>query len=125
MNRSQQIQPDAFLAACPSRLIMARLAEKWAMLAVVALEDGTLRFGALHRKIEGVSQKMLTQTLRNLEHDGLVARQVYIEMPLRVEYRLTQLGQSLLPLVIAIKRWSEKHMPEIEAARAKVVGNEN
>ncbi|MEL7095935.1 MAG: helix-turn-helix domain-containing protein [Pseudomonadota bacterium] len=109
--------PDAFLAACPSRHVMARLGEKWTMLALVALENGSVRFGELHRKIEGVSQKMLTQTLRNLEQDGMVTREVFNEMPLRVEYALTPLGSGVLPLIKAIKRWSEEHLEEILAHR--------
>ncbi|MEO0924053.1 MAG: helix-turn-helix domain-containing protein, partial [Pseudomonadota bacterium] len=91
--------------------------EKWTMLALVALENGSVRFGELHRKIEGVSQKMLTQTLRNLEQDGMVTREVFNEMPLRVEYALTPLGSGVLPLIKAIKRWSEEHLEEILAHR--------
>lgn len=88
-------------------------------MVVVALADGPIRFGALRAKIDGVSQKMLTQSLRNLERDGLVRRDVYDEMPLRVEYALTPLGRSLHPLAIALKRWAEAHFREAEAnARA-------
>lgn len=88
------------------------------MLVVVALQDGPMRFGALKRRVEGVSQKMLTQTLRNLEMDGLVTRQVFDEMPLRVEYELTELGQELVPLNQAIKTWAEQNMEKIIASRA-------
>ena len=108
-------EPDAFLRACPSRDIMARLGEKWTMLVIVALEEGPVRFGDLLRRVEGVSQKMLTKTLRNLEGDGLVARTVYEEMPLRVEYMLTSLGRDLLPLIRAIKQWAEANMDRILA----------
>ncbi|MCK0068147.1 winged helix-turn-helix transcriptional regulator [Kordiimonas laminariae] len=106
-------QPDAFVARCPSRQVLVRLAEKWTMLAIVALEGGPVRFGELKRRIEGVSQKMLTQTLRNLEQDKLITRQIYDEMPLRVEYELTALGRDLLPLIQAIKDWTEVHFREI------------
>ena len=101
------IEPDAFLKACPSRALLTRIAEKWTLLVLVALRDGPVRFGALRRRVEGVSQKMLTQTLRALEGDGLVTRHLYDEMPLRVEYELTKRGRSLLPLADQLKRWAE------------------
>ncbi|MFN3945278.1 MAG: winged helix-turn-helix transcriptional regulator [Allosphingosinicella sp.] len=101
--------PDAFLKACPSRALLARIAEKWTLLVLVALEHGPVRFGTLRRQIEGVSQKMLTQTLRALESDGLVSRRLYDEMPLRVEYALTLRGRSLLPLAASLKHWAEEN----------------
>lgn len=103
------VAPDAFLKACPSRALLARIAEKWALLVLVALEEGPTRFGALRRRIEGVSQKMLTQTLRALERDGLVTRHLHDEMPLRVEYALTDRGHELLPLAAQLKHWAEKN----------------
>jgi len=109
-------QPDAFIADCPTRDILARLAEKWTMLTLAALKDDTLRFGALHRRIEGVSQKMLTKTLRKLEQDGLVTREVFDEMPLRVEYALTPMGRELSDLVLALKTWTEANMAQILSA---------
>lgn len=101
------VPPDAFNQRCPSRALLVRLAEKWTMLAIVALGEGPQRFGALQRRIGGVSQKMLTQSLRNLERDDLIIRTVYDEMPLRVEYELTSRGETLLPLIAAIKAWTE------------------
>ncbi|MEM8794273.1 MAG: helix-turn-helix domain-containing protein [Pseudomonadota bacterium] len=109
MNRANDVMPDAFLQACPSRQLFVRLAEKWTMLAVVALANGPMRFGALRRRLEGVTQKMLTQTLRKLEEDRLVNRRVYDEMPLRVEYSLTKRGHDLLPHIQALKTWSEEN----------------
>jgi DNA-binding HxlR family transcriptional regulator len=106
------IAPDAFLRACPSRAVLARIGEKWTALAVVALADGPLRFGALLRRLEGVSQKMLTQTLRGLEQDSLLVRKLYDEMPLRVEYSLTPQGQSLVPHLQALKSWAEAHVAQ-------------
>ena len=103
-------EPNAFVAACPSRDILTRLGEKWTLLILVALEDGPHRFGALRRRIEGVSQKMLTQALRRLERDGLVHRELYDEMPLRVEYRLTELGRGVLLIVQQLKAWVEDHL---------------
>ncbi|AEV37491.1 transcriptional regulator, HxlR family [Pseudovibrio sp. FO-BEG1] len=115
MSSAEKVEPDAFVAICPSRQVLVRLAEKWTMLTIVALEGGPLRFGDLKRKVEGVSQKMLTQTLRNLEQDKLLTRKVYDEMPLRVEYELTALGKDLLPLIKQIKQWCEAHFNEIVA----------
>jgi DNA-binding HxlR family transcriptional regulator len=110
--------PDAFLAQCPSRAVLARVGEKWTTLALVALEPGAARFGALKRRLEGVSQKMLTQTLRALERDGLIVRRAYDEMPLRVEYAVTARGRELVALAMQLKRWAERRLPEIERANA-------
>ena len=109
---------DAFLAACPSRQVLARISDKWVTLILVALADGPLRYSDLCRIIAGVSQKMLTQTLRALERDGLVARTVTARVPVRVDYQLTLLGESLMPAVNAVKSWAEQHIGEIEASRA-------
>ncbi|MEM8837787.1 MAG: helix-turn-helix domain-containing protein [Pseudomonadota bacterium] len=109
MTPVSDVAPDAFLQACPSRQLFVRLAEKWTMLAIVALAGGPMRFGAVRRCLEGVTQKMLTQTLRKLEEDRLVNRRVYDEMPLRVEYSLTKRGHDLLPLIEALKTWSEEN----------------
>jgi DNA-binding HxlR family transcriptional regulator len=108
---------DAFLAACPSRQVLARISDKWVTLTLVALAGGPLRYSDLGRVITGVSQKMLTQTLRALERDGLVARAVTASVPVRVDYQLTPLGDSLMPAVHAVKAWAEEHISEIEASR--------
>ena len=108
---------DAFLAACPSRQVLARISDKWVTLILVALAGGPLRYSDLGRIITGVSQKMLTQTLRALERDGLVARAVTASVPVRVDYQLTPLGDSLMPAVNAVKAWAEEHISEIEASR--------
>lgn len=110
MVNSEEAAPDAFVADCPSRQVLARLAEKWTMLTIAALSDGPLRFGELQRRVQNVSKKMLTQSLRKLAADGLIVRLVYDEMPLRVEYELTPLGVDLLPLIQAIKRWVESNL---------------
>jgi DNA-binding HxlR family transcriptional regulator len=109
---------DAFLAACPSRQVLARISDKWVTLILVALAGGPLRYSDLRKIIAGVSQKMLTQTLRALERDGLVARTVTARVPVRVDYQLTLLGESLMPAVNAVKSWAEQHIGEIEASRA-------
>jgi DNA-binding HxlR family transcriptional regulator len=109
---------DALKARCPTRQVIARIADKWTMLVITALEgEEALRFSELSRRIEGVSQKMLTQTLRALERDGLVSRTVYPTVPVTVEYRLTPLGQSLTEAVDAIRDWAYGHMTEIDLAR--------
>ena len=113
------IQPDAFLKACPSRDLLRVLGGKWAPLVLVALDGGPQRFGALRRRVEGVTQKMLTQTLRQLQRAGLVERRAYDELPLRVEYTLTPLGQSALPPVRALKTWAQTHFEESVSAQAE------
>jgi DNA-binding HxlR family transcriptional regulator len=113
---------DAFLAACPSRQVLDRISDKWVTLILVALADGPLRYSALCRVIAGVSQKMLTQTLRTLERDGLVARTVTPAVPARVDYALTPLGEGLMPAVNAVKAWAEQHIDEIEVSRAAYDG---
>jgi len=109
---------DAFLAACPSRQVLARISDKWVTLILVALAGDPLRYSDLGRIITGVSQKMLTQTLRSLERDGLVSRAVTASVPVRVDYQLTPLGDSLMPAVNAVKAWAEEHISEIETSRA-------
>jgi DNA-binding HxlR family transcriptional regulator len=116
MLQAANIEPDAFLRACPSRALLARIGEKWALLTVACLASGPLRFGALKRTIEGVSQKMLTQTLRNLEDDGLVKRTIYDERPLRVEYALTPLAKDLMPIILELKIWAEQNMRRSQLA---------
>ena len=111
--------PDALIAQCPSRGLIARLGEKWAMLVMVILLAGPIRFGALRRRIEGISQKMLTQALRALERDGLVERTVVSTRPLAVEYRLTALGTDLAPLALQLKLWAETRLHEIEEANTR------
>jgi DNA-binding HxlR family transcriptional regulator len=108
---------DAFLAACPSRQLLDRLTDKWVTLILSSLADGEQRYSELGRTIAGVSQKMLTQTLRNLERDGILIRSITPAVPVRVSYQLTPLGRSLLPIVRAIKQWAEQNMSEVQDAR--------
>jgi DNA-binding HxlR family transcriptional regulator len=109
---------DAFLAVCPSRNLLDRISDKWVSLVLVALRDGSLRFSEIARQIAGVSQKMLTQTLRILERDGLITREMTLSVPVRVDYSLTPLGRSLLPILASVKDWAEAHMDEVLSARA-------
>jgi DNA-binding HxlR family transcriptional regulator len=99
------IKGDPFNRLCPSRSILGLIGSKWAMLLVCVLREGPVRTGALKRQIDGISQKMLTQTLRDLERHGIVQRLDYAEVPPRVEYKLTRLGHSLSALVTEIEAW--------------------
>ncbi len=108
-----KIQPDAFLSECPSRGVLSRVGEKWALLVLVKLSEGPMHFGQMRRSVQGVSQKMLTQTLRSLERDGLLTRHVLDERPIRVEYTLTNLGCGLLPLLQPVKTWAEQNLVKI------------
>jgi DNA-binding HxlR family transcriptional regulator len=109
---------NAYVAECPSRQVLDALSDKWVTLVLTALADSPRRYSELSRTIAGVSQKMLTQTLRTLERDGLVSRAITVSVPVRVDYDLTPLGRTLLPVVRAIKDWSETHIAAVHAARA-------
>ncbi|HEV7204816.1 MAG TPA: helix-turn-helix domain-containing protein [Jatrophihabitans sp.] len=104
---------------CPSRLVLDRIAEKWTGLVVLVLGDGTLRFGELRERVGGVAPKVLTQTLRGLERDGLLTRTVYAEVPPRVEYTLTDLGRSLREPLAVVQAWAENNVSKVMAARER------
>lgn len=108
---------DVFSALCPSRKALELVANKWALLIIPALLAGPCRNNALLRKIEGVSQKMLTQTLKELERNGLIVRIDQKTVPPHVEYQLSPLGQSLSDSLIALDRWAERYYLRLEAAR--------
>ena len=113
------VQPNVYAKICPSREVLVLIGEKWVSLIIGALAEKTLRFGELKRTCEGVSQKMLTQSLRKLERDGLVHRTVDADtIPLKVEYSLSALGRSLLPVVTSAKTWAEANLHTIEKNRA-------
>ena len=111
------LPPDAFARECASRVVLDRIGDRWTVLIVVALAEGTLRFSELRSKIEGITPKVLTQTLRALERDGLVTRTVYAEVPPRVEYQLTDLGRDLRAPIDAIRIWAEQHAARIVVNR--------
>lgn len=117
MDRVDGVQPNVLNQNCESRQALERIADKWTCLIVYALLDGRRRHGELKRMIEGISQKMLTQTLRSMEADGLVTRTVIDVIPPHVEYGLTPLGQTLSGPLVAICRWAMDHLPEMQAAR--------
>jgi DNA-binding HxlR family transcriptional regulator len=122
-----RMEYDAFLAVCPSRKLLERISDKWVALILAALGSGPdcageprpMRYSELSRLLAGVSQKMLTQTLRSLERDGLVTRTVVPTVPVTVSYELTDLGMSLYEMMRGLKRWAESHMDEVLANRER------
>ena len=109
---------DVFMADCPSRQLLDRMSDKWVTLVLCALEDRPQRYSQLARTIAGVSQKMLTQTLRSLERDGMLTRSVTATVPVTVTYELTALGHSLQEVMHQMKNWAESHMGAVLEARA-------
>lgn len=108
---------DVCREECGSRRVLDLVADKWAVIVIYVLARGTRRFGELQRAVGGVSQKMLTQTLRRLERDGLVERKVFPVVPPRVEYSLSPLGETLVTPLTSLCRWAEDHFWEVERAR--------
>lgn len=105
---------------CPVRDVVHRISDKWSLLSILALgTHGTLRFNQLKKEIGDVSQRMLTVTLRNLEEDGFITRKVYAEVPPRVEYQLTEMGQGLMQQTLQLADWANKQLPQIIASRNK------
>src|SRR3954453_8268399 len=102
---------------CEVRTILDRIADKWSLLVICVLADGTKRFSVLRREIDGISQRMLTLTLRQLEREGLLSRTVFPVVPPRVDYELTELGATLLDTIQALVAWAGKHGNEIRQAR--------
>ncbi|HEX2312175.1 MAG TPA: helix-turn-helix domain-containing protein [Thermomonospora sp.] len=110
---------DAFDPACPTRVVLDRIGDKWSVLVVLSLLEGPRRFTGLRDTIGGVTPKVLTQTLRAMERDGLLTRRVFAEVPPRVEYELTPLGRSLREPIQAIADWAERNVTEVMAARER------
>jgi len=108
---------DAYFRDCPSRMVLDLLANKWTMLAISALGAGRLRHGELRRRLDGVSPKMLSQTLRTLERHGLISRTQYPTIPPQVDYQLTALGESVRAPMASVKAWAEEHADELTDAR--------
>lgn len=108
---------NVYKASCPTRQVLNCISDKWAVLVMGCLLERGRRTGELRRDIEGISQKMLTQTLRALERDGLVERKVFPSVPPRVEYSLTPLGRSLGTIVDQLRRWSELHVTDVLQAQ--------
>jgi len=108
---------DPYNASCPSRQVIDRIGDRWSVLILSTLADGPQRFTGLARRIEGISQKMLTQTLRGLERDGMVGRTVHATVPVRVDYELTDLGRTLTGPIAALEAWARDHIDDVVAAR--------
>ncbi len=113
---------DVYSAQCPCRDLLDVIANKWSTLAIGALEGGPQRFGVILRRLEGVTPKVLTQTLRRLEDRGLVSRTIYPAVPLHVEYALTDLGRSAVAPLAALRAWAEDHHDHAAALRARDLG---
>ena len=117
MDSSEVTEINWYDRNCPSRQILDRIGDTWSALVIASLADGPRRYSQLAARIDGVSPKMLTQTLRGLERDGMISRTVFPEVPPRVEYELTGLGRSLLGLVGEMSTWAEKHISDVIGAR--------
>jgi DNA-binding HxlR family transcriptional regulator len=108
---------NVFDSHCPTRQVLDLIADKWTVLIIRRLADGTLRFAQLRRSVDGISQKVLTNILRSLERDGIVTRRIYASVPPKVEYSLTTLGRSLCILVEGICGWAEANIEQVQVAR--------
>lgn len=114
---------DAYDPDCPTRQVLDRIGDKWAVLVLLTLTDGPVRFNDLRRRIGAISQKMLSQTLKSLERDGLVSRAAFATVPVTVEYALTPLAGGLIGILDQIARWAEHHVGDIMASRRAHDGN--
>jgi len=106
---------NPYSSNCPTRKVLDRVADKWAVLVLGLLIEGPIRFNRLRRAVEGISQKMLSQTLKSLERDGLVSRKAFATVPVTVEYTITPLGRTLATTLDALRIWAETHMEEVTA----------
>ena len=113
------MKPNAYAAECPTRQILDRVGDKWAVLILLLIRDEPMRFNALRRSIEGISQKMLSQVLKSLERDGLIKRRVFATVPVTVEYSITPLGQTLASAVDPLRDWAEQNLKEVLAAQRR------
>ena len=111
------VRGDAFDPDCPTRVVLNRIGDKWTVLVIGSLEDGSLRFSQLRARIGGVAPKVLTQTLRAMERDGLLTRTVHAQVPPRVDYELTPLGASLTGPIATLTDWAETHLTQILGSR--------
>jgi DNA-binding HxlR family transcriptional regulator len=114
---------NVYDANCPSRTALNRIGDRWTALIVGILSQRAHRFGELRRCIDGISQKMLTQTLRSLERDGLVSRHAYATVPVTVEYALTPLGETLVQVLAGVRDWAEAHAADLLEARERFDGH--
>ncbi|MFD0587009.1 winged helix-turn-helix transcriptional regulator [Paenibacillus sp. GCM10027627] len=113
----KQTQPDISVTVCSYSKVLDIISSKWSALVIYALEDGTIRYGDIQRRIEGISKKMLTQTLRQLERDGLIWRELHASVPPITQYTLTPLGETLLLPLRELKQWANSHYADVKKAR--------
>jgi DNA-binding HxlR family transcriptional regulator len=113
------MKANAYAADCPTRKILDRVGDKWAVLILLLVRDDAMRFNALRRSIEGISQKMLSQVLKSLERDGLIRRRVFATVPVTVEYSITPLGKTLAGAVDPLRDWAENNLKEVLAAQRR------
>jgi len=116
----KEIKKDFDMADCGIRNLLDRVGDKWSLMIIDILSEGTLRYSELDHRIESISQKMLTVTLKSLETDGLINRKMYPEIPPRVEYSLTELGKTLMPSINMLKNWAVESRPAILEARSRM-----
>jgi len=109
---------DVLAEACPTRQLVRTIGDRWSLLVLFSIEEQTLRHQEIRRAVEGISQKMLTQTLRNLEREGLVDRTVYASVPPKVEYALTPLGRDLASIIKQLRTWAYTNIDDIQVARS-------
>ncbi len=110
---------NSYAANCPTRVVLDRIADKWTVLVIGLLVSGPARFNQMRREIEGVSQKMLAQTLKKLERDGLLERMVFATVPVIVQYSITPLGRTLAEAIGPLQSWAETHIEEVIAAQER------
>ena len=123
--KNRKIEYNVFMKDCPSRKLLDKIGSKWVTLVLTTLSGRTLRYSQIREEIAGISEKMLTQTLRNLERDGLALREVTASIPPRVDYRLTPLGESLVTPIMALRSWAENNMDAIETAQQRYDAEES
>jgi len=116
----KKIKKDFDMADCSIRNLLDRVGDKWSLMIIDMLSEGTHRYSELDQKIESISQKMLTVTLKSLETDGLIDRKVYPQIPPKVEYSLTALGETLMPAITLLKKWAADSQPAILEARSRM-----
>jgi DNA-binding HxlR family transcriptional regulator len=119
------MKPNAYAADCPTRQILDRVGDKWAVLILLLVRGEPMRFNALRRAIEGISQKMLSQVLKSLERDGLIKRRVIATVPVTVEYSITPLGATLSTAVDALRDWAESNLKDVLSAQRRYDAKRN
>lgn len=110
---------ELFNVNCPNRKLLDEITDKWSVMILTALDQGPLRFNGIKRRLLGITQKVLTQSLRRLERNGMVARRVLLRSPIAVEYRLTDAGRTVLPPITALYEWAIDSLPDVELARRR------